>query len=169
MPPHAIQIADQQTALPIDRQALKNLVLTVLAGERCRAAKISVAIVDDAAIQALNLRYLNHDYPTDVLTFPLENGARGLEAEIVISSETALRQAEEFGTSAQHELRLYVIHGLLHLFDYDDHDPGFAAAMRAREEHYLRLIEGTGGGQRAGGAGQKRPQAGKSPSARRKR
>ncbi len=76
-----------------------------------------------------------------LLSFPLgEPNSSRLSGELVIGAEVALAQAAERGHDVQAELALYVIHGLLHLCGYDDHDPAGAAAMRARERHYLRQL-----------------------------
>jgi probable rRNA maturation factor len=138
--PYQVSIANEQATLTVDREKIRNAVQTVLSGERCKKAKISVAVVDDPTIHELNKRFLKHDYPTDVLTFPMENGAQGLEGEIVVSSDTAVRQAAEYETSPEYELMLYIIHGVLHLLDYDDHNESFALQMRAREQEYLQAI-----------------------------
>src|SRR5262249_36340354 len=104
-------------------------------------AEVSLAFVDNPTIHRLNQRYLQHDEPTDVLSFPLsEPNARRLAGELVIGAEVALAQARERGHDVQAELALYVIHGLLHLCGHDDKTPDGAAAMRERERHYLREL-----------------------------
>ncbi len=141
--PHPIHvsIANQQESLPLDNALIRRAVRTVLMGEGCRKAKISIAVVTDPTIHALNKRFLDHDYPTDVLTFPLDNGKAGLEGEIVISSDTAIRQGAEYENDPQRELLLYIVHGVLHLMDYDDQNEAAERAMRAREQHYLKQLD----------------------------
>lgn len=141
--PHPIHvsIANQQEALPLDYALIRRAVRTVLMGEGCRKAKISLAFVTDPTIHALNKRFLDHDYPTDCLTFPLEHGKGGLEGEVVISADTAIRQGAEYDNDPQQELLLYVVHGILHLMDYDDQNDAAERAMRAREQHYLKQLE----------------------------
>ncbi len=85
-----IDVTNEQTHLPIDAGRLRAAVAAVLAGEGRDAAVISVAVVDDATIHELNQRFLAHDYPTDVLSFVLEESAAGLEGEIIISADTAV-------------------------------------------------------------------------------
>jgi probable rRNA maturation factor len=117
---------------------MREAVRAVLAGEGVADAEIGLAFVDNPTIHRLNLRYLEHDEPTDVLSFPLsEPGAARLAGELVVGALVALEQAAGRGHDVQAELTLYVIHGLLHLCGYDDHDEAGAAAMRARERHYL--------------------------------
>lgn len=133
-----ISVASPQETVPIDRGRMREVARAVLDGEACADAEISLAFVDNATIHRLNKQFLGHDEPTDVLSFPLSGpGAKKLSGELVISAEVAKAQAEERGHDVQAELALYVIHGLLHLCDYDDHTEGGAAEMRAKEREYL--------------------------------
>jgi probable rRNA maturation factor len=136
-----ISIASPQEAVPIDRGRMRDVVRAVLAGEGVGEAEISLAFVDNATIHRLNKQFLQHDEPTDVLSFPLSDpGSRKLAGELVIGAEVAVAQAAEHGHDVHAELALYVIHGLLHLCGHDDHDPTAARAMRDRERHYLTLL-----------------------------
>lgn len=126
----------------MDRSRMRQAARTVLESEGVTEAEISIAFVDDATIHQLNKRYLDHDEPTDVLSFPLsEAGSKKLSGELVIGAEVAKRQAEERGHDVQAEMILYVIHGLLHLCGYDDKSVADALEMRERERHYLRGLE----------------------------
>lgn len=133
-----VSIASPQELVPIDRGWFRQLVRTVLEGEDVTDAEISVAFVDNPTIHDLNRRFLNHDEPTDVLSFPLRGpDASTLAGELVIGVEVACDRAAEMGHEVQAELALYVIHGLLHLCGHDDKKPAAAARMRRRERHYL--------------------------------
>jgi probable rRNA maturation factor len=136
-----IAIASPQEIVPIDRRQLREVVRVVLEGEGIADSEISLAFVDNATIHRLNMRYLQHDEPTDILTFPLsEPDSKKLAGELVIGAEVALAQAAERGHDVQVELCLYVIHGLLHLCGFDDHDEIDIRAMRERERHYLQVL-----------------------------
>lgn len=94
-------------------------------GVRPKAVEVSIALVDDAAIQELNARYRGKEQPTDVLSFAQEQeiaipGAPRLLGDIVVSLDTALRQAREGGRPLDDEVAQLVIHGTLHLLGYDD-------------------------------------------------
>ena len=94
--------------------------------------------VSDAEMQAMHREFMGLDSPTDIMTFPLEGGdwafggeeagdARG--GDIVISVDTAADQATDGGWGPSEELRFLVVHGLLHLLGWDDHDDADRAAM----------------------------------------
>lgn len=86
----------------------------------------------------LNERHLGHHGSTDVLTFDLGDGGADIEGEIVISLDMARREAKRRGHSAQAEVALYAVHGVLHLLGYDDHDPRHAARMHRMEDEILQ-------------------------------
>src|SRR3974390_3430242 len=116
-----VSVASPQEHVAIDRKRLRDTARAVLEGEGVREAEISLAFVDNPTIHQLNKRYLDHDEPTDVLSFPLsEPGARKLAGELVIGVEVAREQAANRGHDVSAELTLYVVHGLLHLCGYDD-------------------------------------------------
>ncbi len=136
-----ISIASPQETVPIDRQRMRQAALAVLEGEGVGQAEISLAFVDNPTIQQLNQRYLEHDEPTDVLSFPLsERNASKLAGELVIGAEVAKAEAESRGHDVHAELALYVIHGLLHLCGYDDKTAAGKAEMRRKEQHYLQQL-----------------------------
>jgi probable rRNA maturation factor len=136
-----IAIASPQESVPIDRGRMREVARTVLDGEGVAEYEISLAFVDNSTIHRLNKRYLDHDEPTDVLSFPLsEANARKLAGELVLGAEVAKEQADKRGHTVDTELALYVIHGLLHLCGYDDTTEASARNMRERERHYLTLL-----------------------------
>ena len=111
------------------------------------SAEISVSLVNDEQIHELNKMHRNIDRSTDVLSFPLgENGVydKNLETgacllgDIVISVETAVRQAEDYGHTLQREIGFLTVHSMLHLLGYDHVDGGIEAVhMREKEERVL--------------------------------
>jgi probable rRNA maturation factor len=125
----------------LDFAALKDAARAVLEGERVKEAKITLAFVDNAHIHRLNKQFLDHDEPTDVLTFPYSDaGAKKLEGEVVIGFEVAQENAADRGHDDGLELILYVIHGCLHLCGFDDKVPRSAAQMRKKEREYLQKL-----------------------------
>jgi len=151
-PVYIVDIANQQTALEIDEAFLREVAECTLSAEQVESAEISLALVDNPTIRDLNIRYLEHDYDTDVLSFlfaadggtwtPREpEGRRGagkqIEGEIIVSVEMACDVAREFGWKPADELTLYLVHGLLHLAGYDDLSEHEKAVMRSREREIL--------------------------------
>jgi probable rRNA maturation factor len=128
-----------ETDATLDVARLAAAVQLALAAEGCEEANVSVAIVDDPTIHRLNRQFLEHDYPTDVLSFVLEPPPQ-LEGEIIASIDTARTEAADAGWAAEDELLLYVVHGALHLAGLLDKEPEDAAEMRAAERDVLQKM-----------------------------
>src|SRR5918911_1974880 len=105
-----VSIATPQEIVPIDRAFMRQVAQAVLKGEGVREADLSLAFVDNPTIHQLNRRFLQHDEPTDVLSFPLSGpGAKKLEGELVVGAEVAKAQAESRGHAVEAEPALYII------------------------------------------------------------
>ena len=112
--------------------------------------EVDITIVDDEEIHQLNRDYRGVDRPTDVLSFALDEddedepelleGQLHLLGDIIISAETATRQAEEFGHGLEREIVYLAVHGLLHLLGYDHMVEEDKVIMRAKEEEALSAI-----------------------------
>ena len=100
----------------------------------------SISIVDDPTIHRLNCEHLDHDWPTDVISFVFDNDGHVVDGEIIASIDTATRLANDAGWPVADELLLYIIHGLLHLAGLDDIEPADRAAMRAAEQACLTAL-----------------------------
>jgi probable rRNA maturation factor len=136
-----VKIANQQEFVPLDWQKLREIGTAVLEGEGVNEAKVTLAFVDNPTIHRLNKQFLQHDEPTDVLSFPMSDPkAKLLEGDIVIGVQVAQAQAAERGHDVAAELALYAIHGLLHLCGHDDHDDADRQKMRERERLYLKQL-----------------------------
>jgi probable rRNA maturation factor len=138
--PFIIEINTEEQPHEVDRARLKKAVRQVLTDSGIESAEISIGVVTDGRMQELNRQYLQHDYPTDVLSFVLTHDAeaKSLDAEIIVSSDYAAREAPRYGWTTDDELLLYVIHGALHLVGHDDTTPDGQQAMREAESEYLR-------------------------------
>ncbi|MEZ6058640.1 MAG: rRNA maturation RNase YbeY [Planctomycetaceae bacterium] len=133
-----VHVADEQNALSIDASYIIDVVRNTLQSEGVERADISVALIDDVTMHELNRRHLDHDYPTDVLSFLLEESDDRIEGEIVISTDTAIREGTAYGWGGVEEATLYLVHGLLHLCGYDDHSEEDLREMRERERSVLK-------------------------------
>jgi len=98
------------------------------------ARKVSVLIVSDRKMAALHRQFMKESGPTDVITFQ--------HGEIFISADTAVRNARRFGNSFAGELRLYIVHGLLHLHGFDDRDKAGVREMEMIQRRILARDEG---------------------------
>ena len=134
-----VEINDARNRLPApDRRRLVEIARRVLEAEGIGSAEISIAIVDDEFIHEINRRHLDHDRPTDVISFVLSDPDDDrLSGELVVSAQTAARMADRDDVEPWTELVLYVVHGLLHLCGHDDATEADAASMRRREAECL--------------------------------
>lgn len=155
--PFEIDIAVHVKGLPVDEAGIEAAVLAALEVEQVASAILSISVVSNAEIHRMNREYLEHDYPTDVISFCLEHSdppdsetvpgpehGRGrqadIEGEIIVSAEMAREMASSAGWSSDQELMLYVIHGVLHICGYDDLVPEEQAIMRKREQAVLQRL-----------------------------
>ncbi len=116
---------------------LKRVVRRIAEDYHWHDGQISIAIVSDKTIHGVNRKYLNHDYPTDVISFDLTDNDELLEGEIIASVETADRVGPEHQSSGDAELLLYVIHGMLHIIGLNDKEPDEIRLMRETEAFYV--------------------------------
>jgi probable rRNA maturation factor len=128
--------------IPVDLRRVRRTVRTALEVLGAWDHEVSVTLVDDREIRALNARYRGVRRRTDVLAFPLAGPAAVL-GEAIISVETARRQAAALGHSLREELDLLCCHACLHLVGYDDREPLEARLMHAREMDLLGRLYAT--------------------------
>ncbi len=145
---------------PVDVDQVRRAAAAVLSAEGREDTHLSVAVVDDAHMADLHEQYSGIPGATDVLAFPLgddthdagDSGPPPLLGEVVVSVDTAVREAKERGLSTERELLLYVMHGTLHLLGYDDHDPEERRRMHQRQEELLgAFLNGTSSLSESGG------------------
>lgn len=124
--------------VPFLRQYLKRAI--PLIGNAPR--EVSIALVNDARMSELHLRFMNIPGPTDVLTFELDHDPSGrcISGEIIVCVPEARRQAERLGHDPKHELLLYALHGILHLSGYDDRNRESYRRMHRKEDRILTAI-----------------------------
>ncbi|MGL4943599.1 MAG: rRNA maturation RNase YbeY [Thermoguttaceae bacterium] len=137
-----LEVLDEQEDVELDLDDVRTLSLSILETAGVTAGRIEVVIATDEMVHELNRQFLQHDYPTDVISFAIEAdlSAGYLEGSVIVSGEMARSRAPEFGTSPATECMLYIVHGLLHLVGFDDHDPEERYIMRRREREVLLTI-----------------------------
>ena len=122
-------------------KSLNNRWLKLVAeSEIRRIGQISIIFCSDNYILDVNQKYLQHDYFTDIITFDYCEGDR-LSGDLFISVDTVRDNAVEYGTEFSEELHRVIVHGVLHLIGYDDHNDDDIAMMRKKENYYLSLRE----------------------------
>jgi probable rRNA maturation factor len=143
---------DEEYAPLVDGENLRAAAATTLAANGVEEAEVTIVVTSDAAVQQLNRDYRGVDAPTDVLSFAAQEEDDGPEValpaelaaeldrylgDIIIAYPYTMQQASHFGSTPAAELRLMVVHGILHLLG-DDHDtPEAEAEMWARQEGVL--------------------------------
>ena len=138
-----IDIQDLQSIIKIDKDRIVRCAEQVLKAMSEEEAELSLVLVNDMYIRNLNWKYRKNDFATDVLAFPMRD-EKGLSGEIigdvVISVETARREARKRNKDIKDELDLYFVHGILHLLGYDDEKSRARKRMKAKERELLRLL-----------------------------
>jgi len=142
-----IQIENRQRKHKLLKRPLRKIARKILSDSECPDAELSILIVDNADIQEINRDYLQRDRPTNVISFAMQEGEGGgvqpdLLGDVVISAETAARDAGEAQSTFESELYFLLLHGILHLLGYD-HERGTQAEaerMEAREKEVFSLI-----------------------------
>lgn len=108
----------------------------VAESESRKLGDISVIFCSDNYILDVNLKYLQHDYYTDIITFDYCEG-NVLSGDLFISIDSVRENASFYGTEFETELNRVIVHGVLHLIGYDDHSEQDVAVMRSKEDYYL--------------------------------
>jgi probable rRNA maturation factor len=144
--PMEILIEDRQNRLRIDHDKVEQKAKDILNALESPDGELSILIVTDQEMAELNRTYLNRSGPTNVMAFPMQAGPSGnitptLLGDVVISLETAAREAEQAGITTEYRFDQLLIHGILHLFGFDhDKTAEGARAMRIKEEELLTLL-----------------------------
>lgn len=129
----------QDTNFNFKGRLLNNRWLKMVAeSELKRLGDISIIFCSDNYILDVNMKYLQHDYFTDIITFDYCEGDR-LSGDLFISVDSVRENATFYGTEFENELNRVIVHGLLHLIGYDDHTEEDQKTMRAKENYYLQL------------------------------
>ena len=133
---HPVILVSNRQGAPFDEPDLVALARSTLSGEGVERAELSLSFVEEAEMAELHLRYMGEEGPTDVLSFPLDGEDAGdarVLGDVVIAPAVAARNRPD---AAEDEVRLLLVHGILHLLGYDHEDADERARMWARQERY---------------------------------
>lgn len=134
-----IQINKGLCFINISLKDIKNTLYKILREYNFKAKKINYILLNDEEIKEINVKYLQHDYYTDVIGF--DNGNEGIiDADIFISFDRVKENALKYGVSETEELYRVMIHGLLHMVGENDKTNEERRQMKAAEEKYLKIV-----------------------------
>ncbi|RXK60690.1 rRNA maturation RNase YbeY [Lacibacter luteus] len=122
-----------------NRNALKSAIRLLFQREKHKLHNLNIIFCKDEALLQINRDFLQHDYYTDIITFPINRSKSGIEAELYISIDRVRDNAKQGAVSFRTELHRVIFHGCLHLVGYNDKSSQQIKKMREREDHYLRL------------------------------
>jgi probable rRNA maturation factor len=120
-----------------NRTGLKSFIQSLVKKERKKLSEIRIIFCGKAEMRAINKKYLNHNYDTDIITFPFSSPETPIEAELYINIPIIKRQSKDFNCSFKEELHRVIFHGVLHLCGYNDKSPSQITQMRTKENLYL--------------------------------
>ena len=107
--------------------------------KNCVLNELGLNFVNNAEIKRMNDKYLNHNYLTDIITFPYNSNRKSIDGEIFISLDTVKKNAELYNSAYRVELKRVIIHGCLHLVGYNDKTRNEQEKMREKENYYLNF------------------------------
>ncbi len=123
-----------------NEELIKDWISAIIFRHNKKLGKINYLFCSDKMVYDMNLRFLNHDTLTDIITFDYVNGNL-ISGDITISIDRVGENATLFDTSFEHELHRVIIHGVLHLLGFKDKTPDDAAIMRAKENESLQILD----------------------------
>ena len=121
--------------LPYEHE-FSSWISKVIISENCKEGDINYIFCDDEYLHDINLKYLNHDTLTDIISFDYSVG-KELHGDIYISIERVKENAEDFEVDFKDEIRRVMVHGVLHYCGYKDKTDDDQKLMRSREDHYI--------------------------------
>jgi len=143
-----IRTNNRQKKFKIHPQAIEFLCVQLLAAEsQNENCELDLSIVDDEEIEKLNVEYLHHEGPTDVISFSQRENICDYDdqetaqlGDVVVSADRALEQSKSFNTNFNDEFGLYIIHGILHLLGYDDIEDEKKFIMEKQQDLWFNTI-----------------------------
>ncbi len=135
-------LAVNQSGVPIKLSVLKDLADHVIKEEQVLDAEISIALVDASEMAEMNKKFRSIDKPTDVLAFDLKD-SETISGEVVISPQVAYENCEN-GKTGSNEIKILLVHGILHLLGYDHTSDEGGKQMFSRQEQLVATFDGQG-------------------------
>jgi probable rRNA maturation factor len=120
-----------------NRQALKIFINRIFQKELLTVESLEIIFCNDARLLSLNKQYLNHDFYTDILSFPLSEAGKPLIGEIYISVDRVRENAKSLHATFKEEMHRVIFHGVLHFCGYKDKSASQIKEIRAKESEYM--------------------------------
>lgn len=134
-----VRYFNEDISFKLKDRLLNNRWLKLVAESEVRKiGDINIIFCSDPYILDVNIKYLGHDYFTDIITFDYCEGNL-LSGDLFVSIDTVRENALYYGTDFENELNRVMVHGILHLIGYDDHNDDDIAVMRSKEDYYLKI------------------------------
>jgi len=126
-----LQVYSQDSS--VNKRAVHKLISSLKKEFNLSISFLSISFISSSELRDINKEYLNHDYETDIITFNYSKKLQDIDAEILISIEQARRNAKKYDVTYGKELCRLVIHGMLHLLNFDDKDKKSKNIMNKKE------------------------------------
>lgn len=121
----------------ISKRAAHSLISALRLEFNLNISFLSISFINSIELRTVNKKYLNHDFNTDVITFNYSKRVKEIDGEILISFEEARRNAKKYNTKYSKEISRLIIHGVLHLLNYDDNNKKNKANMKQMENKLI--------------------------------
>ncbi len=130
-----LQVYSQHSS--ISKRAVHTLISSLKKEFNLSISFLSISFISSSELHDINREYLNHDYETDIITFDYSKKPQDIDGEILISFEDARRNAKKFNVTYGKELNRLVIHGMLHLLNFDDNNKENKKIMKRMENKLI--------------------------------
>jgi len=132
-------IFESQIEHSLDLEDLEEWLVRVMAKLNIASYHITYVFMSDDDLLAINKKYLNHDFYTDIITFDLSDGDGSVVSDIFVSLDRVKENAHSLSSPFSEELKRVLVHGVLHLVGFDDKTESLKAEMRHKEDELLQI------------------------------
>ncbi|MGB4204669.1 MAG: rRNA maturation RNase YbeY [Bacteroidales bacterium] len=119
------------------KREIKSWIKRVIETENQKLGQVDIIFCSDEYLLEMNVKYLNHNYITDIITFGFNEDPEKISGDLFISVERVEENAQAYNTTFDDELRRVIVHGILHLIGYDDKEKADKQIMTGKEDFYL--------------------------------
>ena len=130
-----LQVYSEDSA--INKRAIHSLISALMMEFELKISFLSISLINSSELRVVNKKYLKHDFNTDIITFNYSKQPNEIDGEILISFEDARLNAKKYKTNYDKEINRLIIHGILHLLNYDDNNKKNKTIMRQMENKLI--------------------------------